>query len=99
MSQVSESAARIAIDDFKNDVAAAQEKHGTLIAELEADLLGVSWEVSESYMEFTDELAGDLGARAANCCEAGQDQEEAISTCESYVSEQVACDPMSLVSA
>jgi len=92
-------AATSAISQFNRDVEAAKQQHATLIAELEAELIGVSYEMSDSYSEFTDELAADLGARAANECEVASDQESAISRCESFVSNEIACDAMRLVSA
>lgn len=99
MSHTPQSAARTAIDAFKQELESAKAAHATLIAELEADLIGVSWEMSDSYAQFTDDLSASLGAQAANECDVESDQEDAIAACESFVSDEISCDAMSLVAA
>jgi hypothetical protein len=99
MSTSPDKAASIAILDFQQEMAEAKEQHAALIAELEAELLGLSYELSDSYMTFTDELAASLGAEAANECSRESDQDSAIGQCELFVSSEISADPMSLVSA
>lgn len=99
MSKIAEQAALNAINGFHTDIATAKKRHPTLIAELEAELLAVSYELSDSFMEFADELSADLGAKAANECDAKADQDQAIRQCASYVSNDVSSHAMALVSA
>jgi hypothetical protein len=99
MSTAGVNASTEVIDGFRQDVANAKVQHATLIAELEADLIGATFELSQSFAEFCDELSGNLAARAANACADEADQETAIAQCESMLSNEVTHDPMLLACA
>lgn len=98
MSEANE-AAQDVIASFRADFTAAASQHAALIAELEAELVGVSWELSESFRSFTDALSADLGSSAANACERSEDQDEAIGICEDFVSDEVTATALSFVTA
>lgn len=98
MSEANE-AAQDVIASYRADLTATSGQHGSLIAELEAELVGVAWEQSEAFMDFADALSASLGADAANACEDAVDQEEAIGVCETFVSNEVNATAVSFVTA
>jgi len=99
MSATAESAANDTIRSFEIEMTQARTTHAPLIAELEAELIGVSYEESDAFREFTDDVFSNLGAEAANQCESSSDQDAAIGRVESFVSSTIAADAMSLVVA
>jgi len=97
MRQSGEQAALEVIGSFQNEMAAV--RNTPMVADLETQLTAIAYELSDTYMEFTDELSANLGADAANRCERSSDQNLAIYRCESFVSDEVNASAASFVAA
>lgn len=94
-----ESAAQSSIELLRSEMADAKARHAIVIAELEAELIGLEYESSESFKELMDKLSADLGAQAANDCSNPSDQDAAISICETFVSNEISLSSMNAVVA
>jgi hypothetical protein len=82
-----QSASDVVVLDFSQRFAAFQVSHSSLIAELES-LVAATGRIDildDEYWDAVDDLKGELGADAANHCPVSADQEDAISSVESWV--------------
>ena len=82
------------IGDFAIDFSQFRTNNAALIGALEREIVALPSAVADRVREHLDEraddLASSLGAQAANACGEGEDdQDEAISSAESWVSDNV----------
>lgn len=75
------------LSSFQSELALFKSQHAALIEKLEGDVRVAGDKFGDFFDEALDEIRGQLGASAANCSsDDEEEQSEAISQCEEWVS-------------